>query len=704
MNEGGTVHLIAAAFHAAPALVWAIVAHGWWRKLRTRRPQGQFFPIVTLMSALMAAHYFVHVAIELTPTEMQGRAAGAHDVLGVILNLCVIGAFALFRHLVPLVAIREEQPSHRWLAAHYGLAAVVGLVASIPLFAPAVVAAHPTLPTRVTLFYQATIIASSVIAVVRLVRRGAWPRVLVAAFNATLVGAIVLLGAAALFGLGEVLQAPVFMGSRTWTPGHISILAHTAYGLATAAPFAVPILGEILRTLVVAVALIAATDLFYHHVPALAAGITEPELRNLVVLGGALGLVLVLVPGRAWLLGAIDRLFFRHSHRCREELLTFLHELPPDIGVAECCRDALAQVMRVMQPRGAAILLAAERGAIVAGTFTLAPIASVWPRGEDADRLPVRAFSLYGIRDGTLRQALADADGDLVVPIVSPRGRWGDLFVSEGLLAHVTQEEQHVETLEEFGAQLARVLDAAELLARTVVVERSLAHAEKLAAIGELTARIAHEIRNPVAAARSLAQQLAREPTSPFGPEHELILTELDRVERQVADLLRFARRDELRLESVDVGILARATVQQCRPRLEAAGIAVALALQEGVTASADREKLRQVLLNLIENAIDALAGHPGPRHLDVAVGTANGSATLRVSDNGPGVSPDALAHLFEPFFSLKPTGTGLGLAIARRTIEAHGGRIAAAAEDGGGMTLDIELPLGACDAVVEVT
>jgi C4-dicarboxylate-specific signal transduction histidine kinase len=111
------------------------------------------------------------------------------------------------------------------------------------------------------------------------------------------------------------------------------------------------------------------------------------------------------------------------------------------------------------------------------------------------------------------------------------------------------------------------------------------------------------------------------------------------------------------------------------------------------VTAAADREKLRQVLLNLIENAIDALAERPGGRRLDVVVGREDGSATMRVSDNGPGVSADAMPHLFEPFFSLKPTGTGLGLAIARRTVEAHGGRIVAACE-GAGMTFEVELPL----------
>src|SRR6185503_12333162 len=141
----------------------------------------------------------------------------------------------------------------RWLAGHYGVAAVAGLVATTPLFAPGLVTAYPAFPTRATLAYQGAIIVSSVIAVVRFMRRDAWPRLLIAAFNATLVGALVLLGAAALFGLGDVLQAPVFMGTRTWTPGHVSILAHTAYGLATAAPFAVPILGVVLRTLVVAV-------------------------------------------------------------------------------------------------------------------------------------------------------------------------------------------------------------------------------------------------------------------------------------------------------------------------------------------------------------------------------------------------------------------------------------------------------------------
>src|SRR5262249_27105618 len=145
-----------------------------------------------------------------------------------------------------------------------------------------------------------------------------------------------------------------------------------------------------------------------------------------------------------------------------------------------------------------------------------------------------------------LAEALIEADVPGVVPIVGPRGRWGDLFLRTGVVAASRIDFDDGETLEAFAGQLALLLDSAALLARAVAIERSLAQTEKLAAIGETAARIAHDIRNPVTAARSLAQQLMDEPGSPFSVEHGLILEELDRVERQVAVLLRFARREEL--------------------------------------------------------------------------------------------------------------------------------------------------------------
>ena len=98
--------------------------------------------------------------------------------------------------------------------------------------------------------------------------------------------------------------------------------------------------------------------------------------------------------------------------------------------------------------------------------------------------------------------------------------------------------------------------------------------------------------------------------------------------------------------------------------------------------------------MNLVANAIDALAEATGPPRLSVVVARQNGSAMVRVTDNGPGVPADAMAHLFEPFFSRKPAGTGLGLAIAKRTVDAHGGHIDATCPSRGGTTFAVELPL----------
>src|SRR5262249_61836446 len=129
--------------------------------------------------------------------------------------------------------------------------------------------------------------------------------------------------------------------------------------------------------------------------------------------------------------------------------------------------------------------------------------------------------------------ALVAAEIVGVTPIVSPRRRWGYGFVTTGVLrASFTVEE--IDAVQALAGQFALVLDAAELLERAIAVERSLAHSEKLAAVGELAARVAHEIRNPVTAAPSLAHLTVRDPRSPHNVEHaELILAELGRVEGQ---------------------------------------------------------------------------------------------------------------------------------------------------------------------------
>jgi signal transduction histidine kinase len=682
VTTGYEYQVLAAAAYLIPGLVWAILAYLAWeiaRDFPSKRPFLRVLPVLALFGAL---NYAFMMVMGLVPAEIHRQAPLALRVVYRLSNVAQVAFVAVGLHLVRDLPVRDDPPRPLWFLAVYGSATLVGLLAVFPGMIPA-----PSFDGSLAVFfvirngYVLLMIALMLGYALPFVRRGAWrPGGLGEVRSADiilLVGG--LLGAAGwvVVSMTRSLTAPV----PPWL-----LLYDLVVGLGLAAPLAVRFLGDLAPRFLLALIMLvfAGTILIGRR------ALHDEALGSLLDVAAVVALVLAFGPGQLWLRRAIDYLLFRTRVRQREELAAFLHALPPELGRAECCRRALAELVRVLQLRGVAIVPADDTPPVAHGKIAVETIARVWPRATPPTLPPGLAEYDLELPD-VLSEAFMAAEVAAVVPIASPRQPWGHLFVTTSLLG-ATSGSQMLTTLADFAEQLALVLDATDLFARAVAVERSLAHAEKLAAIGELAARIAHEIRNPVTAARSLAQQLAREPGAPFIAEHELILTELERVERQVAALLRFARRDEFRFEPVDLAELARDTVEAFRPRLSSAGIDVALEPAAGVTARADREKLRQVLVNLIENAIDALAGGGG--RLAVAVARVNGSATLEVRDTGPGVPADALAHLFEPFFSLKQHGTGLGLAIAKRTIDAHGGRITAARAAGEGMAFHIELPL----------
>src|SRR5262249_43589969 len=123
-----------------------------------------------------------------------------------------------------------------------------------------------------------------------------------------------------------------------------------------------------------------------------------------------------------------------------------------------------------------------------------------------------------------------------------------------------------------------------------------------------------------------------------------------------------------------------------------AAGVDVDLDIADGVVARADGEKMRRVLVNLIENAMDALQNGRPEKHLVLAVERDGERALVRVADDGAGIPVDAQASVFDPFVSSKPSGTGLGLAIAKRIVDAHGGTITLASRPGA-TAFEIRLP-----------
>lgn len=668
---------ISAALDALTALTWATLAQSFWRSRGTARPRGTLMWLVRIVGGLLAAHFGFHVVLDLVPFGGDPLSDPLYLALCVFSLVTTVAVLPALRHLVPLGTIGGHPPGRVWLALNYGLAVLA--LAAAWLFWPASVGP----PVNVVQVFLPLMTALTLWDAGRLARRR-WRPVFMADLR---YGGFLALAVVLMVGvLATILTEP-----REHAHSLASSASRTFLALALAAPFALRILGEVVRRFLVTAVKLAAAIGIYVGARAAVETPASPRLGLLVDGAAVLSLVVVLGPGGTWLRSTVDRLVLRQSHRWAERLLGFLHTLTPEVGIEECCRRSVEEVVRRLSLRGAGILLDDGGGRWMYGRLDLEPIARLWP---GAAELPEGAFDLLWLRDVHLQEELYEAAVTWIVPIKSPQKRWGHLFIAAGAIGTAASDAK-LETLESFAHQLALVLDTADLLARVVGVERDLAQAEKLAALGETAARIAHEIRNPVTAARSLAQLMAREPTSPANAEHAVLVTrELDRVERQVKALLQFARGDEpYRFETVRLAELVARAVADLEASLELEELEIALELDAGVTVRADPERFRQVVVNLVANAVEALAAAPRPKRLQVSVAASNGDALLAIEDSGTGVGEEMLPRLFEPFVSQKAQGTGLGLAIAKRIVEAHRGRIEAQSGPRRGMVFRVWLP-----------
>ncbi len=227
--------------------------------------------------------------------------------------------------------------------------------------------------------------------------------------------------------------------------------------------------------------------------------------------------------------------------------------------------------------------------------------------------------------------------------------------------------------------------------------ERQALEGQHARSMQQLSASIAHEIRNPITAAKSLVQQMEEDPTSRENVEYARVaLEELQRVERSVSHLLRFARDEELGISDVQLSEVVDSALETFGDRLARSGIELVRSIDNEGRLRGDPEQLRRVVINLVCNAIDAVEDAEVKDPLiQVSVGEnlAGTDVWLRVKDNGPGIEADAREHLFSPFYTSKSDGTGLGLPICKKLVDAHHGTIELISEAGAGTEFLLTFP-----------
>ena len=226
-------------------------------------------------------------------------------------------------------------------------------------------------------------------------------------------------------------------------------------------------------------------------------------------------------------------------------------------------------------------------------------------------------------------------------------------------------------------------------------INRELQTADRLSAISRISSGVAHEVKNPLNAillhvevARS---KLSRGDTD-VAEQMDIISREILRLDRVVRTFLDFTRPVELRMDNIPVQELVREIVDLARPQTDAANIQVSVLLEaEGVEVRVDRDLLKQAMLNVVVNAIQAM---PEGGELLFEATASEDTAELRISDSGAGISDDLRDKIFRLYFSTKQQGSGIGLAMTFRIVQLHDGTIDFTSEPGKGTTFLIRLPI----------
>lgn len=364
---------------------------------------------------------------------------------------------------------------------------------------------------------------------------------------------------------------------------------------------------------------------------------------------------------------------------------------------------------RIVEVNAAAERALGRATAQLAGT----PLAGIFDQASQAALGRLVAAARRRERVSDLELVLRGAEGAFPVSVNSsirytPRGRSAGLV----LVGRPTGELRRA-----YG-------DLAAAHERLKETQQQLVHSEKMASLGRLVAGVAHELNNPISFVYGNAHALRRQadrltayiaaldagrPAAEARAAHRVdkALADLpstidglaegaERVRDIVAELRRFAATDKAPADVFDLGAVLRAAVTWVA-RAQMPDLEVDFDLPEDFLAFGLSAHSHQVVMNLVQNAIDAMAEAPPPHRLVICGRIEDGQAVAEIRDSGPGIAADVLSRIFDPFFTTKPVGkgTGLGLAISDRIVSDQGGALSAANHPGGGAVFTLRLPAG---------
>ena len=235
------------------------------------------------------------------------------------------------------------------------------------------------------------------------------------------------------------------------------------------------------------------------------------------------------------------------------------------------------------------------------------------------------------------------------------------------------------------------ILALARDVSERKAAERAVA---RLAEIGELAAMIVHEVRSPLTTVLMGLQAFqSLELSQRDRMRLELALEESQRLQKLLNEILSYARQDSLDRQNIELNGFVETLAHTLRGLPAAQGHPIVLHLDSTpLPISADTDKLKQVFINLISNACEAIA--PGEAVTWTVQSVPNDRVSIRVHNGGDPIPPDTLAKLTQPFFTTKKTGNGLGLAITNRIVEAHNGTLTITSSEGAGTVVQVDLPL----------